>query len=60
MATLKWKLTGMHNVRNALSAIAAARHVGVTPDHAVAALCRFSGVKRRMELVGEVWWCAGV
>ncbi|MDX5328484.1 MAG: UDP-N-acetylmuramate:L-alanyl-gamma-D-glutamyl-meso-diaminopimelate ligase, partial [Marinobacter sp.] len=54
VATLKWNLTGMHNVRNALSAIAAARHVGVTPDHAVAALCRFSGVKRRMELVGEV------
>ncbi|HLV76700.1 MAG TPA: UDP-N-acetylmuramate:L-alanyl-gamma-D-glutamyl-meso-diaminopimelate ligase [Marinobacter sp.] len=54
VATLKWELTGRHNVRNALSAIAAARHVGVTPDHAVAALCRFSGVKRRMELVGAV------
>ncbi|ERS84937.1 UDP-N-acetylmuramate:L-alanyl-gamma-D-glutamyl-meso-diaminopimelate ligase [Marinobacter sp. EVN1] len=54
VATLKWGLTGLHNVRNALSAIAAARHVGVTPDHAVAALCRFSGVKRRMELVGEI------
>ncbi|MEC7815497.1 MAG: UDP-N-acetylmuramate:L-alanyl-gamma-D-glutamyl-meso-diaminopimelate ligase [Pseudomonadota bacterium] len=54
VATLNWSLTGEHNVRNALSAIAAARHVGVTPDHAVAALCRFSGVKRRMELVGEV------
>ncbi len=54
VATLKWNLTGLHNVRNALSAIAAARHVGVTPDHAVAALCRFSGVKRRMELVGEI------
>lgn len=54
VATLKWDLTGLHNVRNALSAIAAARHVGVTPDHAVAALCRFSGVKRRMELVGEI------
>ena len=54
VATLKWSLTGMHNVRNALSAIAAARHVGVTPDHAVAALCRFSGVKRRMELLAEV------
>jgi len=54
VATLKWHLTGLHNVRNALSAIAAARHVGVTPDHAVAALCRFSGVKRRMELVGEI------
>ena len=54
VATLKWSLTGMHNVRNALSAIAAARHVGVTPDHAVAALCRFSGVKRRMELLADV------
>ncbi|GAB5479742.1 MAG: UDP-N-acetylmuramate:L-alanyl-gamma-D-glutamyl-meso-diaminopimelate ligase [Marinobacter nauticus] len=54
VATLKWGLTGLHNVRNALSAIAAARHMGVTPDHAVAALCRFSGVKRRMELVGEI------
>lgn len=54
IATLKWNLTGLHNVRNALSAIAAARHVGVTPDHAVAALSRFSGVKRRMELIGEI------
>ncbi|AOY88706.1 UDP-N-acetylmuramate:L-alanyl-gamma-D-glutamyl-meso-diaminopimelate ligase [Marinobacter salinus] len=54
VAMLKWSQTGMHNVRNALAAIAAARHVGVTPDHAVAALCRFSGVKRRMELIAEV------
>ncbi|MBB5322706.1 UDP-N-acetylmuramate:L-alanyl-gamma-D-glutamyl-meso-diaminopimelate ligase [Marinobacter oulmenensis] len=54
VATLNWQLTGKHNVRNALSAIAAARHVGVTPDHAVSALCRFSGVKRRMELLADV------
>ncbi|MBU2954023.1 UDP-N-acetylmuramate:L-alanyl-gamma-D-glutamyl-meso-diaminopimelate ligase [Marinobacter sp. F3R08] len=54
VATLKWDQTGFHNVRNALSAIAAARHVGVTPDHAVAALCRFSGVKRRMELLADI------
>jgi len=54
VATLKWEQTGMHNVRNALAAIAAARHVGITPDHAVAALCRFSGVKRRMELLADV------
>ncbi|MCK7549212.1 UDP-N-acetylmuramate:L-alanyl-gamma-D-glutamyl-meso-diaminopimelate ligase [Marinobacter koreensis] len=54
VATLTWDLTGLHNVRNALSAIAAARHVGVTPDHAVAALCRFSGVKRRMELLADI------
>jgi UDP-N-acetylmuramate: L-alanyl-gamma-D-glutamyl-meso-diaminopimelate ligase len=41
-------------VRNALAAIAAARHVGVTPDHAIAALSRFSGVKRRMELLADI------
>ncbi|MEA1079596.1 UDP-N-acetylmuramate:L-alanyl-gamma-D-glutamyl-meso-diaminopimelate ligase [Marinobacter qingdaonensis] len=54
VATLTWAQTGLHNVRNALAAIAAARHVGVTPDHAVAALCRFSGVKRRMELLADI------
>lgn len=54
VATVDWAQTGLHNVRNALAAIAAARHVGVTPDHAVAALCRFSGVKRRMELLAEI------
>ncbi|WP_417517750.1 UDP-N-acetylmuramate:L-alanyl-gamma-D-glutamyl-meso-diaminopimelate ligase [Marinobacter sp.] len=54
VAVVKWSQTGMHNVRNALSAIAAARHVGVTPDYAVAALCRFSGVKRRMELLADI------
>ncbi|WP_165857041.1 UDP-N-acetylmuramate:L-alanyl-gamma-D-glutamyl-meso-diaminopimelate ligase [Marinobacter sp. JSM 1782161] len=54
VGTVKWALTGLHNVRNALAAIAAARHVGVTPDHAIAALNRFSGVKRRMELLADV------
>ncbi|MCK0165587.1 UDP-N-acetylmuramate:L-alanyl-gamma-D-glutamyl-meso-diaminopimelate ligase [Marinobacter sp. S6332] len=54
VAVVKWSQTGLHNVRNALAAIAAAKHVGVTPDHAVAALCRFSGVKRRMELLADV------
>lgn len=54
VATVNWSMTGLHNVRNALSAIAAARHVGVTPDHAVSALNRFGGVKRRMELLGDI------
>ncbi|OEY66738.1 UDP-N-acetylmuramate:L-alanyl-gamma-D-glutamyl-meso-diaminopimelate ligase [Marinobacter sp. X15-166B] len=53
IAVVRWTQTGIHNVRNALAAIAAARHVGVTPDHAIAALCRFSGVKRRMELLAD-------
>ena len=54
IARVSWSQTGLHSVRNGLAAIVAARHVGVTPDHAVAALSRFSGVKRRMELLANV------
>ncbi|MCV5919589.1 Mur ligase family protein, partial [Escherichia coli] len=32
VGTVEWNLVGDHNVDNALMAIAAARHVGVTPD----------------------------
>jgi UDP-N-acetylmuramate: L-alanyl-gamma-D-glutamyl-meso-diaminopimelate ligase len=46
---VSWRMTGEHNVNNALAAIAAARHVGVTPAIACEALCEFKGVKRRME-----------
>jgi len=49
-----WPLIGAHNVMNALAAIAAAAHVGVTPERAIQALGRFSGVKRRMEVLGTV------
>ncbi len=49
-----WDLLGQHNINNALSAIAAAHHVGVQPEMAVKALCEFKGVKRRMELKGVV------
>ena len=51
---MDWPHTGRHNVSNALAALVAARHVGVRPLHGIEALCRFGGVKRRMELVGEV------
>jgi UDP-N-acetylmuramate: L-alanyl-gamma-D-glutamyl-meso-diaminopimelate ligase len=51
---VQWTLLGAHNVHNALAALAAARHVGVEPHNACAALKEFSGVKRRMELIGEV------
>jgi len=48
-----WQQSGRHNVSNALAAIAAARHVGVTPEYAIAALNQFGGVKRRMEKIYE-------
>lgn len=51
---VNWSMTGRHNVNNALVALVAARHVGVTPEHAIEALNSFGGVKRRMELLGEV------
>ncbi|MQR01353.1 UDP-N-acetylmuramate:L-alanyl-gamma-D-glutamyl-meso-diaminopimelate ligase [Glaciimonas soli] len=52
--TVHWDLTGEHNRMNALAAIAAARHVGIVPAQAVAALAKFENVKRRMELRGTV------
>ena len=47
------QLLGAHNLENALAAIAAASHVGVAPEVALAALARFKGVKRRLELRGH-------
>jgi UDP-N-acetylmuramate: L-alanyl-gamma-D-glutamyl-meso-diaminopimelate ligase len=49
-----WSLIGQHNVENATMAIAAARHVGVKPSSAIAALATFQPPKRRMELIGTV------
>jgi len=54
VGTVKWSMAGRHNMANALAALAAARHAGVPPEAGVAALSRFGGVKRRMELRGEV------
>ena len=51
---VQWGQLGAHNLHNALSAIAAARHAGVPAAAACAALCEFSGVKRRMEVRGVV------
>ena len=56
---VKWALTGVHNQLNALAAIAAAGHVGVSPDAAARALQSFENVKRRMELRGTVAYQGG-
>ena len=52
--TVTWSLLGQHNVDNALMAIAAAHHAGVTLPDAIEALSFFKNVKRRMEVKGEV------
>lgn len=47
-------MPGDHNVSNALSAIAVARHLGMSGDDIKAALAGFGGVNRRFTRVGEV------
>ncbi|MEJ0085437.1 MAG: UDP-N-acetylmuramate:L-alanyl-gamma-D-glutamyl-meso-diaminopimelate ligase [Pseudomonadota bacterium] len=54
LGTVRWGLLGAHNAENALAAIGAARHAGVGVERSIAALGEFKGVKRRMELRGEV------
>lgn len=51
---VQWSLTGLHNVANALAALAAARHVGITAEHGVQALAEFQNVKRRMQKLANV------
>ena len=51
---IEWSMSGIHNVNNALVAVAAAYNVGVDVKTACAALSAFAGIKRRMELIGDV------
>jgi UDP-N-acetylmuramate--alanine ligase len=47
-------MPGDHNVSNALSAVAVARHLGMKKDEIREALASFAGVNRRFTRVGEV------
>jgi UDP-N-acetylmuramate: L-alanyl-gamma-D-glutamyl-meso-diaminopimelate ligase len=46
-------LLGVHNVRNALAAIAVGNHVGLTAADLADGLRAFKGIKRRLEVVGS-------
>ncbi len=46
-------LLGVHNVRNALAAIAVAHCVGISATTVAQGLRTFAGVKRRLEIVGR-------
>jgi len=47
-------MPGDHNVSNALSAVAVARHLGMSGDEIKSALAQFKGVNRRFTKVGVV------
>lgn len=52
LGRVRWTQAGEHSRLNALAAIAAAHHAGVTPQGAIDALAQFKGVRRRLELRG--------
>jgi UDP-N-acetylmuramate--alanine ligase len=52
-------LAGVHNVLNALAAIAVGLEIGVAPAAIVAALSEFEGVGRRMQRYGEIPLASG-
>jgi UDP-N-acetylmuramate--alanine ligase len=53
LGALRLGVPGLHNVRNALAAFAAARHLGADIAAAAAALASFTGVARRFDVLGE-------
>ena len=53
IAHVDWAQLGEHNQLNALAAIGAAEHLGVSAEAAAAALGSFTNVRRRLELRGE-------
>jgi UDP-N-acetylmuramate: L-alanyl-gamma-D-glutamyl-meso-diaminopimelate ligase len=56
VATVTWApdsgVMGRHNQLNALAAIAAANHIGISPVDSARALAEFKNVKRRLETIG--------
>jgi len=54
LGRVRWDLLGEHNRHNALTALVAARHAGVSIEQGIAALSGFRNVKRRMEVRGVI------
>jgi UDP-N-acetylmuramate--alanine ligase len=51
--TVRLATPGRHNVANALAALAAAGALGIALDKACGALTGFSGIRRRLDVIGE-------
>ncbi|HEX8521767.1 MAG TPA: cyanophycin synthetase, partial [Tepidisphaeraceae bacterium] len=54
VGTLRLSVAGEHNLFNATMALAACNACGVDPKQAIAALNQFTGVDRRMTIMGNV------
>lgn len=53
LVTLALSVPGIHNVWNAMAALAVARYCGIAATDAAAALNRYAGIARRFEWKGE-------
>jgi UDP-N-acetylmuramate--alanine ligase len=56
---IELNLPGLHNVRNALAAVAVATELGIDEDALRRALQQFSGIDRRLQVLGSVTTAAG-
>ncbi len=56
---IRLNLPGLHNVQNALAAIAVGLEIGVADDAIVSALNEFEGVGRRFQRYGEIALASG-
>ncbi|MBS0359121.1 MAG: UDP-N-acetylmuramate:L-alanyl-gamma-D-glutamyl-meso-diaminopimelate ligase, partial [Proteobacteria bacterium] len=54
LGRVQWSLLGEHNIHNALGAIAAAHYAGIEVSVAIKALAQFTGIKRRLEVRGQI------
>jgi UDP-N-acetylmuramate--alanine ligase len=57
--TIELKLPGVHNVRNALAAVAVATELAIGDDALKRAMAEFSGIDRRLQMLGSVTTAAG-
>lgn len=53
LGQLSLQVPGVHNISNALAAVAVGRHLGLAFDSIAQALAAFRGARRRFEVLGE-------
>lgn len=54
------QVPGEYNLKNAVLAVAAAREAGISEEKAIEAVGKYTGAKRRFELIGEIGGIGGV